>query len=460
MIDVRTLSEQPVAVCGLGRSGLSAALALKESGAQVWAWDDEPDTRDRAAAAGVPLVDLTACDWTRPVALVLSPGIPLSHPKPHPVAELANKAGVEIICDIELLARTQTDATLVGVTGTNGKSTTTALIGHLLGAAGKQVEIGGNLGVPALDLEPLGKAGSYVLEVSSYQLDLLSSAVFDVAVMLNISPDHLDRHGGMAGYVATKKTIFRGQSALQTAIIGLDDDHCQAIYDELTARGDRDVIPVSGHRVIPGGVYVSQGILYDATEDGGARAIIDLSAIKTLPGAHNAQNAAAAYAAAKATGLAVSDIVDGLRSFPGLAHRQELVDVVDGISYVNDSKATNVEAAVRALVCYGDIYWIAGGRAKEGGYDAIAGHLGNVRQAFLIGEAANDIARALDGHVPWTLSGTLSTAVAQAHRAALDGNGGVVLLSPACASFDQFKNFESRGDFFRDAVAALREVGT
>ncbi len=458
MIDVGSLSDLTVAVFGLGRSGLATALALKNSGARVWAWDDDAAKRDAAAGHGVPLVDLTTCDWTGPVALVFSPGIPLHHPHPHAVAKLARNAGVEIICDIELLARSRPRATLLGVTGTNGKSTTTALIGHIVGTAGRPIQVGGNLGIPALELEPLGADGIYALELSSYQLDLMATAVFDIAVMLNISPDHLDRHGGMAGYLAAKKAIFRGQTESQTAIVGVDDDLGRTIYEDLKAGGDQKVIPVSGHRAIPGGVYVSDGVLCDATQSGDTVAITDISLIGSLPGNHNAQNAAAAYAAARAAGIAPATIAKGLKSFPGLAHRQELIDVVDGISYVNDSKATNVEAAARALVCYGDIYWIAGGRAKEGGYGGLANHLANVRQAFLIGEAANDIAKVLEGHVAWTLSGNLHRAVEQAREAATEGS--VVLLSPACASFDQFKNFEDRGDAFRAIVGTLREVGS
>ncbi len=470
MIDVRILSElwadRPVAVLGLGRSGLSTAITLAEGGVSVWAWDDDAATRGKAQEAGVPMVDLAACDWTQPAALILSPGIPLTHPRPHPVAKLAKDAGVEVICDIELLARSQPQARLFGITGTNGKSTTTALIGHVLNNAGSPVQVGGNLGTPALDLDPLGPEGTYVLEMSSYQLDLVASTVFDVAVLLNLSPDHLDRHGDMSGYIAAKTNIFNGQTAQQTAIIGLDDEHGQALYKDLKNRGPQAVIPISGSQAVSGGVYVQDGVLYDAMDGDEAVAITDLNGITSLPGDHNGQNAAAAFAAAKACGLAVNAIIDGLKSFPGLAHRQELVDVVDGVSYINDSKATNVDAAARALICYGDIYWIAGGRAKEGGYAALGEHLSNVRQAFLIGEAANDLADVLDGHVAWTISGNLPSAVAQARQAALDGDGGVVLLSPACASFDQFQNFEIRGEAFRDAVAALsgrhemRGVGT
>ncbi len=444
MIDVRSLTGQTVAVFGLGRSGLASALALVESGAHVAAWDDNPSSRDDAADQGVPLVDPYVSDWSQPVALVFSPGIPQRYPQPHAIAAMARQARVEIICDIELLARSQPQATLLGVTGTNGKSTTTALIGDILEMAGSPVQVGGNLGTPALELNPLGEDGTYVMEVSSYQLDLLSSAVFDIAVLLNLSPDHLHRHGGMAGYIEAKKIIFRGQGSRHTAIIGIDDEPGREIYRGLQNRGVQTVIPVSGHEAFAGAVYVVAGVLFD-----NGTAITDLSAVPSLAGDHNGQNAAAAYAACRAAGLSVEAIIAGLKSFPGLAHRQQRVSVVDGVTYVNDSKATNVAAAVRALACYRDIYWIAGGRAKQGGYGALGDHLDHVRQVFLIGEAASDMATVLADHVPCTRSENLTNAVAQARQAALAAGGGVVLLSPACASFDQFSNFEARGDFFR-----------
>lgn len=462
MIHISSLAGQKVAVFGLARSGLASAVALKRSGAKVLAWDDNEKSREHAVAADIDPVDLYQADWSDISALVLSPGIPLTHPEPHPIVAKAREAGVDIIGDMELLARTHLEANTIGITGTNGKSTTTALVGHMLARAGEKVEIGGNLGIPVLDLMPLKEDGSYVLEMSSYQLDLIHSLSFDVAVLLNVSPDHLDRHGDMAGYIAAKKRLFNGQGELDTAIIGVDDDICRGIYEQVKDR--RETIPISGERAVPGGVYAQDGILYDDTK-GKAEVIVDLNTIPRLPGIHNAQNAAGAAAVGLTYDLDHAAIVTGLRTFPGLAHRQEVLAIIDGVSYINDSKATNDESAARALACYGNIYWIAGGRAKQGGLEATKPYLDRVRHAYLIGEAANDFAHVLEKIVPVTLSGELSRAVGEARRNALDeiGDGAVVLLSPACASFDQFDNFEARGNAFREMVHSLpgdrREVG-
>jgi len=465
MIDLSFFKGQSLALFGLGRSGLSSARALKASGAKVLAWDDNENSRKQAAAAGIPLADLMTCDWSDFSALILSPGIPLDHPEPHPVVRMARDNGVEIIGDMELFARLESPAKRIGITGTNGKSTTTALIGHILDAAsGSPVQVGGNLGVPVLELEPLASGGSYVLEMSSYQLDLTDSLVFDVAVLLNLSADHLERHGGMAGYIAAKKRIFNGQDASQWAIIGVDDEHCLKLYEELKGTTKSQFVAISGYSAVPGGIYVDGGVLYDDSQAGRPEAVISMDQLPRLPGAHNAQNVAAAYGVAKAMGLARQAIIAALRTFPGLAHRQELLAIIDGVTYVNDSKATNGEAAARALACYGDIFWIAGGRAKQGGLKATKPYWDRVRHAYLIGEAANDFAGNLEAHVPATVSGDLSNALGQARQGALVENGGVVLLSPACASFDQFDNFEARGDAFRDLVHALpgqrREVGS
>ncbi|MBT4935082.1 MAG: UDP-N-acetylmuramoyl-L-alanine--D-glutamate ligase [Rhodospirillaceae bacterium] len=464
MIKLPSYKGQSVAVFGLGRSGNSSARALMESGAEVVAWDDNEISRHQATAAGIPVADLATSDWSGFSALILSPGIPLDHPEPHPVVRLARDNGVEIIGDIELLARCQSRARNIGITGTNGKSTTTALIGHILSrAAESQVQVGGNLGVPVLDLEPIGEDGCYVLEMSSYQLDLTHSLEYDVAVLLNLSPDHLDRHGDMAGYIAAKQRIF---DRYESAVIGVDDEHCRAVLEKLKAGGKARLIAVSGCKTVPGGIYVKDGILYDDSETGPAEAIISMDKLPRLPGVHNAQNAAAAYATARLMGLQRQSIISGMGSFPGLAHRQELLAVIDGVTYVNDSKATNGEAAARALACYGDIFWIAGGRIKQGGIEATKPYLDRVRHAYLIGEAANDFAGTLETRVPVTVSGELSNALGEARQNALveTGVGAVVLLSPACASFDQFENFESRGEAFRDLVHALpgerREVGT
>jgi UDP-N-acetylmuramoylalanine--D-glutamate ligase len=452
MIDLSVMAGKTIAVLGLARSGRAAALALLAGGAEVLAWDDNAKTRAAAAADGIPLVDLATIDWTRPTSLILSPGIPHSFPAPHPVAVRAKDAGCEIIGDIELLARARRDATYVGITGTNGKSTTTALIGHILAIAGKRVAVGGNLGVPVLTFEALGRDGVYVLEMSSYQLELAPSARFDVAVLLNVSPDHLDRHGGMDGYVAAKKNIFGRQTRDQIAVLGDDDATTRAVADGLQGPTVRRI---SGDHAVARGVYADGTTLVDDL-DGQRAAVLDLARVATLPGTHNAQNAAAAYAAARALGLDAPTIVTAIMSFPGLAHRQERVGEIEGVAFVNDSKATNADAAARALGCYPAIYWIAGGVPKAGGIAELTGYFARIRHAYLIGEAAAAFAETL-GAVPHTIVGDLESAVQAAFRDAKAAHepGAVVLLSPACASFDQYPNFEARGDHFRRLVDAL-----
>jgi UDP-N-acetylmuramoylalanine--D-glutamate ligase len=452
MIDVTRFRNDGVAVLGLARSGLAAAEALQRGGARVLAWDDAPAKRDAAVARGIPVVDLASADLAGVKALVLSPGIPATFPTPHKIATRARSAGIEIIGDIELLALSCRAARYAGITGTNGKSTTTALLGHILKAAGVRVAVGGNLGIAALLLEALGAEGVYVLEMSSYQLELTKSLAFDVAVLLNITPDHLDRHGGMDGYVAAKERIFAGQSARQAAVVGVDDAICRSVAARLAAAG-RKVIPISAETAVPGGVYVAEGQLIDDSDRTRHR-ILDLAEAARLPGRHNWQNAAAAFAAARALGVNARDAAQGITSFPGLAHRQELVATIDGVRYINDSKATNADAAAKALACYDDICWIAGGVAKEGGIASLAPYFPRIRHAFLIGEAAPAFAATLADKVPSTHSGDLATALRQAHDAARQG--GTVLLSPACASFDQFTDFEARGDAFRRLVEALR----
>lgn len=456
MINVFPFAGFPVAVFGLGRSGLAAARALAQSEAEVWAWDDDEGARGHARADDIPLVNLYTCDWKELTTLVLSPGIPLHHPKPHRVVELARGANCEIISDIELLVRAQRDASYIGITGTNGKSTTTALIGHVMQVSGHDAEVGGNLGIPALALEPMEIGGTYVLEMSSFQLELTKSITFDVAVLLNISADHLDRYAGMDDYIAAKKIIFNRQSKPRTAVVGVDDALCRAVYDELRAADEQVVIGISGSERVHGGVYVIDGRLYDDTE-GTEVPVMNLNGIAALPGSHNWQNAAAAYAAVKSVGVPPHAAMACINSYPGLVHRQEPVTMIDGIAYVNDSKATNGDAAARALACYDAVYWIAGGRPKEGGLKATEPYLKNVRHAYLIGEAALAFSRFLDGKVPLTVAGDLETALKQARRLAKKEklDGAVVLLSPACASFDQFDDFEHRGDVFREMVEKL-----
>ncbi|MGE0719665.1 MAG: UDP-N-acetylmuramoyl-L-alanine--D-glutamate ligase [Alphaproteobacteria bacterium] len=450
MIVVSHFSGRRVVVVGLARSGLAAARALEAGGADVGVWDDSPARRAEAVRAGHHQADPAAEDWTRVAALVMSPGVPLTHPAPHPAVTAARAAGVPVTGDIQLLLTAQPEATVCAVTGTNGKSTTTALIGHILKAAGRRVAVGGNLGTAALDLPALGAGGIYVLELSSFQLDLVENPGFAVALLLNIAPDHLDRHGSMAGYVAAKQRIFAGQGPDDTAVVGVDDAVASAIAEGLAATGGRRVVTVSGGGAAAD-IRVPDGVLTDGD------AVLDLAVAATLPGSHNAQNAAAAYAACRALGVPRAAIAAAIPTYPGLPHRQELVAVIDGVAYVNDSKATNADAAARALACYDAVYWIAGGVPKEGGIAALAPLFPRIAHAFLIGDAAPAFAATLAGRVPATMAGDMATALQAAReRAGAERRAGaVVLLSPACASFDQFRDFEERGDRFRAMVAAL-----
>jgi len=458
VIPVRGFEGKKVAVFGLGRSGLTAARALKAGGAELALWDENPASREAAIAERFPLEDLRIADWSNFAALVLAPGVPLTHPAPHWTVEMARAAGVEVIGDIELFARAVNAAPehkrpkVVAITGTNGKSTTTALIGHVLTAAGRDARIGGNIGVGVLGLDDMHGGAVYVLEVSSYQLDLTSSLKPDVAILLNITPDHLDRHGGMDGYVKAKRRVLLNQGKGDTAVIGVDDAYGQQICTEITAANRRTIVPISAKTAIGRGVYALSGLLYDAT---GERVleVADLERVPSLPGRHNAQNSAAAYAAVRALGVSLEDAATGLSTFPGLAHRMETIAVVDGVRFVNDSKATNADAARQAMSSYPRFYWIAGGRPKAGGIDDLKDLFPRVAKAYLVGEAAADFAQTLDGAAPFTISRTIQAAVSAAYADAhAAGEPAIVLLSPACASFDQFPDFEVRGDAFRAAV--------
>lgn len=462
MIGIAPAKGRSYAVMGLARSGLIAARALLESGASVVAWDDNQQRRVEADLFKVPLADLSQGLPENLSALILSPGIPHTHPAPHPAAALAKAAGVPIIGDVELLFQACPTAHFVGITGTNGKSTTTALIGHILSSAELPAAIGGNIGVPALALPRFGPEGWYVLEMSSYQLELTPSLRFDVAALLNISPDHLARHGGMTGYVASKRQIFSAGAGSQHAVIGIDDPESRRIHDALVAGGHWSVVPVSVAGPVEGGVSVSgEGQLIDASEDS-LLEVLDLTTVASLPGVHNWQNAAIAYAACVQIGLHPNVIASAIASFPGLAHRQQPVAEISGVRFVNDSKATNADAAARALACYEHIYWIAGGQAKEGGLDGIEPYLPNIRRAFLIGAAAEAFGAWLEARgVSVSRCGVIGTAVARAYAQALvDGlPGACVLLSPACASFDQFRDFEHRGDVFVGVVRQFQGGG-
>jgi len=464
MIPVRGFTGKRLAVFGLARTGLTAARALVKGGAEVACWDEKPAAQDAARAEGLPVVDLATADWSGFDALLLSPGVPLTHPAPHWTALRAEAHGVEILGDVELFARTVAAAPpggrpkVAAITGTNGKSTTTALLGHICREAGKDAQVGGNIGQGVLDLDDLHGGAIYVLELSSYQLDLTSSLKADAALLLNITPDHLDRHGGMDGYVAAKKRVFQNQGKGDTAVISVDDPHCQAICTELLAANRRTIRPISAGRAISKGVYALQGLLYDATGER-AMEIADLLRAPALQGRHNWQNAAAAYAAAVALGVHPDQVADGLMSFPGLAHRMENIGQIGRVRFVNDSKATNADAARQAMSAIPRFRWIAGGVAKAGGVEPLGDLFDRVSKAYLIGEAAADFARTLDGKADYMICGDLEAATTLAYRdAAASGEDEVVLLSPACASFDQFADFEQRGDAFRQIVASLGGV--
>ena len=453
-IPVTTRSGQHLAVYGLGVSGLSAAHALAAGSARVTAWDDQESARLRAANDGISLGDISdALDRRNVSALVLGPGIPLNHPKPHPVVERARETGIAIIGDIELLAETCPEAVLIGVTGTNGKSTTATLIHHILREAGEPSQIGGNFGPPALGLRQPEPGESMVLELSSFQLDLTHRASFDIAVLLNLTPDHLDRHGSMESYIAAKKRIFRTNSGGNPglAIVGVDDEPGREIFEELKRSGHWNLRGVSVEHEVTDGISVLDGRLRDG-ELG-----CDLRGAPALQGPHNWQNAAAAWAVARARGTPPEVIQAAFSTFAGLPHRMELVFRIGDTRYVNDSKATNGEAAARAIASFHNIYWIAGGVAKKEGLTPTFPWLDHVHRAYLIGEAAPDFARQLAGRVEVSVSTDLPTALRTARNQAESEStpSPVILLSPACASFDQYPNFEARGDHFRELVLSM-----
>ena len=421
---------QRYAVVGLGRAGLPAARVLAAMGAEVTVWDDKPAAREAATGLVVAEPDVHAID-----ALILSPGIPHLLPKPHPVAVAAREAGVPILSDADLLYRAVREAgskaRFVGITGTNGKSTTTALVAHILAEAGVPSAAGGNLGEASLSLGLLPDNGVYVLEMSSYMLERLADLRFDAAAMLNLSADHIDRHGDMAGYAAAKRHIFDRQTASDLAVIGRDDALSRAMAEN---HGPARLVPISEH---------------DAP----------IAAAATLPGTHNAQNIAAATALCRAMGLPDAAIAAGISSYPGLPHRQEIVATSpDGVVWVNDSKATNADSAARALGCYERLIWIAGGMAKEGGIEPLVEFFPRIQHALLIGRDAPMFAETLRRHgVAFTMAETLERAVAKAAKLipTLRPLPQAVLLSPATASWDQFTGYDQRGDRFRDFARAV-----
>ncbi|WP_182087173.1 UDP-N-acetylmuramoyl-L-alanine--D-glutamate ligase [Aureimonas sp. ME7] len=458
MIAAHTFKDRTVALFGLGGSGLATARSLQAGGARLLAFDDNPKSVEATAAEGIATGDLHGLDWSRVDALVLSPGVPLTHPKPHWAADLATAAQVPIIGDVEIFVRERDAQTpkapFVAITGTNGKSTTTALIAHCLEASGRDTQLGGNIGVAVLTLDPPSPDRFYVVECSSYQIDLAPSIRPTVGILLNLTPDHLDRHGTMENYAAVKARLLQEAG---TAVIGVDDDYCAGIADWHESEGNV-VVRISKERALDDGVFFADGEIRVA-QGGAVTKRFPLAGIGSLRGRHNGQNAAAAVATLLALGLSEHEIANGLRLFPGLAHRMEEVGRQGSVLFVNDSKATNADAAAPALGSFERIHWIAGGLPKEGGIASLEPFFDRIAKAYLIGEAAPVFAATLGERIPYEISGSLDTAVENAARdAARSGAEEVVLLSPACASFDQFRNFEVRGDTFRRLVEGLPSI--
>lgn len=466
MIDLTKLGDSPVAVLGAGASGLATIAALRAADITAYAWDDGDAGRAAAAATGAVVHELTDDVLKQCRFLVVSPGIPTRYPAPHPAVERARALQLKIVSDIDLLWRVASDATFVAVTGTNGKSTTTALIAHILSAAERRIAVGGNLGPAALGLSMLGMGGIYVLELSSYQLELCPSARFDHAVFLNLSPDHQERYASHDDYGKAKNNILRPRMdgrRPQTAVIGLDSPETAQVFAEQSGLSDRQFIPISGQERCLSGVSVVGRVLYDDINN----LRFDLTPARTLPGPHNGQNAAAAYAVCLQLGLKPTEIIFNILSFPGLAHRQQYVTTIGGVDIVNDSKATNVDAATKALACYDNIYWIAGGKPKSADFSGLAPFTDRIQGAYLIGQAADAMAEWCRANsVTFERSGTMQKALTDALRDATQDRRRpvTVLLSPACASYDQFKGFEDRGDQFikmaHDIARQFKDIGT
>ena len=464
MIPVKGYTGKRVAVLGLGRSGLATARALLAGGAVPVLWDDSPEARAKAEADGFTLTDLSRdASWVDLSLLVTSPGIPHLYPTPNRHIARALAEGVPVDNDIGLFFRSWADADwdrmeqiprVVAVTGSNGKSTTTALIHHILDHAGRPTQMAGNIGRGVLDIDPAADGEVVVLELSSYQTDLARALTPDIAVFTNLSPDHLDRHGGMGGYFAAKRRLF-AEGGPDRAVIGVDETEGAFLAGQMaTGPGDDRVIRISSGQKLEGpgwSVFARKGFLSEWRK-GRQVASVDLRGVLGLPGAHNHQNACAAYAATRALGLAPKQIEAALHSFAGLPHRSQTIGEKDGVRFVNDSKATNVDSAAKALQAFEKIRWIAGGLGKDGGISGLVPHLGSVIKAYLIGHSARDFALEL-GDVPHEICETMERAVTRAVAEAQPGE--TVLLAPAAASFDQYPNFEKRGDDFTARVRAL-----
>lgn len=454
MITARAYQDKKIGVFGLARTGVAAVEALMASGADVWAWDDN---RASVKAVSFETVNLHEKNFDELDALLLAPGVPYTHPKPHALVKKAKAADVRIISDFDVFEGGRKDLPAhqtIAITGTNGKSTTTALITHMIKACDRPSVMGGNIGTWVLALDPLDAGGVYVFEMSSFQLDITADFDPDIAVFLNISPDHLDRHGDMAGYAHAKGRIFEIQGKGGKAVISVDDEISRGFAECYQGR----TVAISVTQDLASGICVRDGVLYDrlASKIGATETAFNLNHIHTLRGGHNHQNAAAAYAVGRLLGLNGDRIVAAFETFPGLEHRQEIVAEVNGVTFINDSKGTNPDAAARALDAFENIHWIAGGRAKGDMDQSLKQHMKGVKHAYLIGESAGEIAKIIEGTVQTSLHDTLQGAVNAARSNAVAGD--VVLLSPACTAFDQFQNFVERGNAFKAAIKAAVTV--
>jgi len=449
MMKLKEIDNKTFLVFGFGKTGCATANFLQNNDAKVFVWDDDESKRHYAMQAGYKVTDPVSINFQTLKALVLAPGIPLNHS----IVEKARLYGVDIINDIDFLFKANPDATFIGVTGTNGKSTTTALITHIIKEAGFNVQIGGNFGIPALSLDPMGDGDICVLELSSYQLDLIKENQIKIAVILNITPDHISHHGNMANYISAKTNIIQTDKQ-QSLIIGTDEKEAKEILESVkNTCPNLNITEISSNDHVKNGIKISKN-KFKLIED---NKVIDLSFCKTLKGLHNTQNAAAAFAVCKTLNISTKQIEKSLRSFSGLNHRQQLVATLNGVQFINDSKATNANATAKALITYNNIYWIIGGRAKETGLDGLEELLDNVKHAFIVGECEDEFAKWCEGKISFTRCKTLDKAVTKSANMAFENkiSNSSVLLSPACASFDQFDSFEHRGETFVQLVHSL-----
>jgi UDP-N-acetylmuramoylalanine--D-glutamate ligase len=463
MIEATFFCNKKVGVFGLGISGISTLSSLIAGGAKVIAWDDNASNNlQYGKSLQIPLdkilFNIQHLEWETIDYLILSPGIALTHPVPHPIVTLAKRLNIPIICDVEILWNNYPTTNYLGITGSNGKSTTTSLINHIFKSCDIPCQVGGNIGIPVLDLEPMDNNGIYVLELSSFQLDLIDKTTINTAILLNITPDHIDRHGSFENYVESKLKIFRRQKESDIAIIGVDCPMGEKVISTLNQRGyTGQIIRISGKRVLSEGISVVNEVLYYNYHS--KNLSFNLGNLQYIPGSHNGQNIAAAFTACITNRTNPEAIINAIKSFKGLKHRMQFIDQINNVIFINDSKATNAEAAEKALLTFDNIFWIAGGKEKEGGIDSLKDVFHKIKHTFLIGEAQNNFAEALNKYqVKYTKCEVLQVAVEQAAKMAFAENlpNSYVVLSPACASYDQWKNFEIRGEAFCKYVQNIK----